>query len=68
MSSSTTKIISNAPICNITGYSKSRENSIELILFRLFYKNTYLQYFLLDDINSPIPRFLSKSTITGIKR
>ena len=54
MSSSTAKIISNVPICTITVSSKSRKNS----LFRLFYKtvckNIYLQYFLLDDINSPI--------------
>ena len=30
MPSSTTKITSNLPICNITVYSKSRNNSIEL--------------------------------------
>ena len=54
MSLSTTKIISNVPICTITVSSKSTKNS----LFRLFYKtvckNMYLQYFLLDDINSTI--------------
>ena len=75
MSSSTTKIISNAPICNITVYSKSRKNSVEFILFRLFFKNIYLQYLLLYDINSPIIisisnilHFLSKFTIAGIRR
>ena len=56
MSSLTTKILSDAIllICNITKYSKSRKNSTELILVRLFYKNIYLQYSLLDDISSPI--------------
>ena len=46
MSSSTAKIISNMPICDIAVYSKSRKKLTEVIPF---YNNKYLKYFLLDE-------------------